>query len=181
MHNIQPDGSWRDPNAQAAIDIGQGKLNPNGASYTAVQIAHATYGSPHVNSLWGPHGNAPAAPAGSRWLGSGSWFGAGAAPAPAGWHGPGPRRDDPRPVVRSDRPPMSVAEVRNVLGYAPLTAAEEAELAARYAAAAVARKAAQAQRAQQMTPREWFKLGFVLVVWAIVLWTVYGMVFGYRH
>ena len=60
--NIQPDGSWRDPNAQMAIDIGQGKVNPSMAGHTAVQMAHQMYGSAHVNGLWGHHGNAPPAP-----------------------------------------------------------------------------------------------------------------------
>lgn len=59
-NNIQPDGSWRDPTAQMAIDIGQGKVNPSGAGYAAVELAHRTYGSDHINGLWGHHANAPA-------------------------------------------------------------------------------------------------------------------------
>lgn len=58
--NIQPDGSWRDPTAQMAIDIGQGKVNPSCAGYAAVELAHRTYGSDHINGLWGHHANVPA-------------------------------------------------------------------------------------------------------------------------
>lgn len=69
--NIQPDGSWRDPTAQMAMDIGLGKVNPSGAGYAAVELAHQTYGSAHINGLWGHHGNAPApAPSNDWWLGS---------------------------------------------------------------------------------------------------------------
>lgn len=87
--NIQPDGSWRDPNAQMAIDIGQGKVNPSMAGYTAVQAAHQMYGSAHVNGLWGHHGNAPPAPpSSSAWgygAGSGSWPSAAQQRAPSSW------------------------------------------------------------------------------------------------
>ena len=69
--NIQPDGSWRDPIAQMAMDIGQGKVNPNGAGYAAVELAHQTYGSDQINGLWGHHGNAPAL-SGSGWHGDSS-------------------------------------------------------------------------------------------------------------
>lgn len=69
--NIQPDGSWRDPTAQMAIDIGQGKVNPSAAGYAAVELAHRTYGSDHINGLWGHHANAPApAPCSDWWLSS---------------------------------------------------------------------------------------------------------------
>jgi hypothetical protein len=64
--NIQPDGSWRDPTAQMAMDIGLGKVNPSSAGYAAVEQAHQTYGSAHINGLWGHHGNAPTPP-GSGW------------------------------------------------------------------------------------------------------------------
>lgn len=71
--NIQPDGSWRDPTAQMAIDIGQGKVNPSAAGYAAVEQAHQIYGSAHINGLWGHHGNAPApAPCNDWWLNSSS-------------------------------------------------------------------------------------------------------------
>jgi len=71
--NIQPDGSWRDPTAQMAIDIGQGKVNPSAAGYAAVELAHRTYGSDHINGLWGHHGNAPSpAPCHDWWLNSSS-------------------------------------------------------------------------------------------------------------
>jgi len=71
--NIQPDGSWRDPTAQMAIDIGQGKVNPSAAGYAAVEQAHQIYGSDHINGLWGHHGNAPApAPCNEWWLNSSS-------------------------------------------------------------------------------------------------------------
>ena len=71
--NIQPDGSWRDPTAQMAMDIGLGKVNPSAAGYAAVELAHQTYGSDHINGLWGQHGNAPApAPRNDWWLNSSS-------------------------------------------------------------------------------------------------------------
>lgn len=66
--NIQPDGSWRDPTAQMAMDIGLGKVNPNSAGYAAVELAHQTYGSAHITGLWGQHGNALApAPRNDWW------------------------------------------------------------------------------------------------------------------
>lgn len=139
--NIQPDGSWRDPTAQMAMDIGLGKVNPNSAGYAAVQQAHQTYGSAHINGLWGHHGNAPTPPgsgwnfdscssAGYRPFPSTSAGAAVPAPSSAGGHH--------RAVVRSDRPPMSAAAVRELLGLAPLTAEEEAALAERRRAAAEA-------------------------------------------
>lgn len=144
--NIQPDGSWRDPTAQMAMDIGLGKVNPNSAGYAAVQQAHQTYGSAHVNGLWGHHGNAPTPP-GSGWhsggcgsTGNRPFPSSAAMPAPVGYG------VQPQPVVRSDRPLMSAAAVRELLGLAPLTAAEDAALAER-------RRAAAEAAAQQVAPR----------------------------
>lgn len=84
-NNIQPDGSWRDPTAQMAIDIGQGKVNPNGAGYAAVELAHRTYGSDHINGLWGHHANAPAPPRRNEW-----WV-----------NSPGPAVNRPAPTKQS--------------------------------------------------------------------------------
>lgn len=141
--NIQPDGSWRDPTAQMAMDIGLGKVNPNSAGYAAVQQAHQTYGSAHVNGLWGHHGNAPAAGSGWHRDSPGSF---GNRPAPGRSHASSPMGFEARPVVKSDRPPMSAAAVRELLGLPPLTAAEEAALAER-------RRLAAEAAAQQVEPR----------------------------
>lgn len=65
--NIQPDGSWRDPTAQMAIDIGQGKVSPHCAGYAAVEQAHRIYGSDRIDGMWGQHANAPAAPPSNDW------------------------------------------------------------------------------------------------------------------
>ncbi len=111
--NIQPDGSWRDPTAQMAMDIGLGKVNPNSAGYAAVQQAHQTYGSAHINGLWGHHGNAPTPPGSGRHFASSSSAGkrpfprssaSAAVTAPKGF---GARH---RPVVESERPSMSAGE-----------------------------------------------------------------------
>lgn len=94
--NIQPDGSWRDPTAQMAIDIGQGKVNPSAAGYAAVELAHRTYGSDHINGLWGHHANAPApAPCNDWWLSSPSSAGYRPFPqSPANAAMPAPARYD---------------------------------------------------------------------------------------
>lgn len=144
--NIQPDGSWRDPNAQMAMDIGLGKVNPNAAGYAAVQAAHQMYGSAHVNGLWGHHANAPA-PSG----GGSSWFSGGAS---AGGWAPAARRsafggvtaprpaalsaDERRRAARTDHPPMSAEAVRALLGLPPLTDTDRAAIAARRAAESAA-------------------------------------------
>jgi hypothetical protein len=115
-NNIQPDGSWRDPTAQMAIDIGQGKVNPSGAGYAAVEQAHQTYGSDHINGLWGHHANAPApASRNDWWLNSSSSAGyrpfpqpsaSAAMPAPAGYDADYQRAadDDARPVMQQAAP-----------------------------------------------------------------------------
>ncbi len=115
--NIQPDGSWRDPIAQMAMDIGQGKVNPNGAGYAAVELAHQTYGSDRINGLWGHHGNAPAQ-SGSGWHGDSSspyvnrhapmTRRGSAMQAPAGFDA------SHQPVVNSDRHQISAAAVREL-------------------------------------------------------------------
>jgi len=155
--NIQPDGSWRDPTAQMAMDIGLGKANPNSAGYAAVQQAHQTYGSAHINGLWGHHGNAPTPPGSGRHFASSSSAGkrpfprSSASAAVTASKGFGVRH---RPVVESDRPCMSAAAVRELLGLQPLTAEEEAALAER-------RRAAAKAAAQQAAPDAGFDWEFV--------------------
>lgn len=116
--NIQPDGSWRDPIAQMAMDIGQGKVNPNGAGYAAVELAHQTYGSDHINGLWGHHGNAPA-PSGSGWHGDSSspCVNRHAPMTPRGSAMQAPAGFDThhQPVVNSDRPPLVAATGESAL------------------------------------------------------------------
>lgn len=123
--NIQPDGSWRDPTAQMAMDIGLGKINPSGAGYAAVELAHQTYGSDSINGLWGHHGNAPApAPRNDWWLNSSSSAGyrpfpqpsasaAMPAPAPALYHaGYQPAADDDAPPVTERAAPRAGGDWR---------------------------------------------------------------------
>lgn len=118
--NIQPDGSWRDPTAQMAMDIGLGKVNPNSAGYAAVELAHRTYGSDHINGLWGHHANAPApAPCNDWWLNGASSAGyrpfpqpsaSAAMPAPARY-GVGTEReywDTGAPVAEQDAPEINI-------------------------------------------------------------------------
>lgn len=148
--NIQPDGSWRDPTAQMAMDIGLGKVNPNSAGYAAVEQAHQTYGSAHINGLWGHHGNAPA-PLGSGWHfdSSGSSVSRPVPMPPSGAPMPASGGFDARyqREGRSSHPPMSAAAVRELLGLPPLTAEEESALAER-------RRAAAEAAAQQDAPRD---------------------------
>lgn len=112
--NIQPDGSWRDPTAQMAIDIGQGKVNPSAAGYAAVELAHRTYGSDHVNGLWGHHANAPApAPCNDWWHSSSGPAGNRPAPTTQSHAGYGAGRqqsawDDGLPASGSDDPELRI-------------------------------------------------------------------------